>query len=147
MKLEEIHEMWAQDCVIDTTNLVESSRQTPLLHAKYLRLYSDAKSRVISLELAQKRLLKKKWLYYNGKMTQEEIDAEGWDYDPFKGLKVLKGEMNYYYDADDDIQKSEARILYQKEMVDTLKEMVDNIKWRHQTIKNMITMKMFEAGA
>lgn len=146
MNIEKIHEMWANDCPIDSLNLVESSRQTPLLHAKYLRFFSQEKMRLIKFEMEQKKLLKKKWLYYNGKMTQDEIDAEGWEYDPFHGLKVLKGEMNYYYEADTDIQESEAKIQYQKEVINTLKEIIDNLKWRHQTISNMIKMKLFEAG-
>lgn len=146
MKINEIHEMWAKDCEIKHTNLEETSRNTPLLHAKYLRIYSDEKLRLVSLEMSQKKLLKKKWLYYNGKMTKEEIDAEGWEYDPFKGLKVLKGEMDYYYESDDDIQNSEAKIKYQKEVIDTLREIIDMIKWRHQTIGNMIKIRMFEAG-
>ena len=79
-------------------------------------------------------------------MTKEEIEAKGWEFDPFKGLKVLKGEMDYYYDADTDIQKSEDEIQQLKVLVETLQEIVDNIKWRHQTIGNMIKWRMFEAG-
>ena len=51
--------------------------------------------------------MKQKWLYYNGKMDQEDIEKLGWKADPFDGLKILKGEMNYYYDADPEIQDSE----------------------------------------
>jgi hypothetical protein len=31
-------------------------------------------------------------------------------------------------------------------MIDTLKEIVDNLKWRHQTVGNIIRWKQFEAG-
>jgi hypothetical protein len=146
MKLEDIHSMWKKDCEIKKTNLDEESRLTPNLHAKYLELYSIEKTRLVMLEMKQKKLLKKKWLYYNGKMDKDQIDAEGWEYDPFEGLKVLKGEMNYYYDADTDIQNSEMKILYQKEVINTLKEIIDNLKWRHTHIRNMIDWRRFEAG-
>jgi len=96
--------------------------------------------------MQQKTLLKDKWLYYNGKLSKEEIEEKGWDFDPFKGLKILKGEMDYYYDADVDIQKSEEKVQYWKTITETLTEIVDNIKWRHQTIGNMIRWRMFEAG-
>lgn len=138
--------MWSVDNVIDSMNLDESSRQTPSLHAKYIRIYSEEKMRLVSLEKTQKKLLLKKWLYYNGKMDQESIEKLGWAFDPFNGLKVLKGEMDYYYNADDDIQKSELRIDLQKEIISTLKEIVENLKWRHQTINNMIKFRMFQAG-
>jgi hypothetical protein len=54
--------------------------------------------------------------------------------------------MDYYYNSDPEIMKSEARITYIKELIDVLKEIVENIKWRHQTIGNMIRWKQFEAG-
>ena len=96
--------------------------------------------------MEQKVLLKEKWLYYNGKFSEEEISEKGWSPDPFNGLKILKGEMDYYYDADPEIQKSEEKIEYYKNTVSVLTEIVDTIKWRHQTIGNMIKWKVFESG-
>lgn len=144
--LEKVLEMWEVDCKIDSSSLDESSRQSPMLHAKYLPLLSEAKVMRKRAEMAQKTLLKDKWLYYNGKMTKEQIQEKGWEFDPFNGLRVLKGEMDYYYDADTDIQKSEESIQEWKVVVEALTEIVDNIKWRHQTIGNMIKWRMFEAG-
>lgn len=145
--LEEILAAWAIDSQIDSNNLDKSSVNTALLHAKYLQILSLTKLRLKRAEASQKVLLKDKWLYYNGKMTKEQQEEKGWNPDPFNGLKILKGEMNYYYDSDPEIQESEARIQYLKTMVETLTEIVDNIKWRHQTIGNIIKWKMFEAGA
>lgn len=144
--LEKILEMWEKDSKIDSSSLDEASRQTPMLHAKYLPLLAESKITMRRYEAEQKILLKDKWLYYNGKMTREQIEAKGWAFDPFEGLRVLKGEMDYYYDADLDIQRSEERIHEWKIIVETLTEIVDNIKWRHQTIGNIIKWKMFEAG-
>ena len=94
----------------------------------------------------QQVLLKNKFLWYNGKMSQEEIVALGWDPDPFDGLKVMKGDLSYYYNSDVEIQKSEQKIAYYKAMVDALKEMVEGIKWRHQHIRNIIEVRRFESG-
>jgi len=144
--LETILKLWETDSKIDSSSLDETSRQTPMLHAKYLPLLSEAKLQLKRAEAKQKILLKDKWLYYNGKMTKEQIEEHGWQFDPFEGLRVLKGEMDYYYDADTDIQHSEKTIQEWKVTVETLTEIVDNIKWRHQTIGNMIKWRMFEAG-
>ena len=144
--LKSIHDMWEKDCVINDMKLDESSRQTPILHAKYLQLLSISKLQLKKTELKQKMLLKDKWLYYNDKMTQEQIEEKGWEYDPFNGMKVMKGDMNYYYDSDVDIQKSEERLTYYKTLVETLQEIVTNIDWKHQTIGNIIKWKQFEAG-
>lgn len=146
MKLEQVLDEWAKDSYLPSNNLDEASRETPKLHAKYLAMLSNSKLRLKKAEMDQKSLLKQKWLYYNGKMSQEEIEATGWDYDPFNGLKIMKGEMDYYYDSDKEIQESELKIQYLKTLIDTLKEIVDTLKWRHQTIGNMIKWKVFEAG-
>ena len=144
--LKSIHDMWKEDCIINEIKLDESSRQTPILHAKYLELLSTVKLQLKRAEFSQKTLLKKKWLYYNGKMDQDEIAEMDWDPDPFNGLKILKGEMDYYYDSDPEIQKSEEKIQYYKTIIDTLTEIISNITWRHQTIKNMIEWKKFSSG-
>ena len=137
LQLNDILEQWKSDSLIEMP-LDESSQKTPKLHSKYLELLSLAKFQLKKAEMEQKTLLKEKWLYYNGKLSEEEIIEKGWSPDPFNGLKILKGEMDYYYDADPEIQKSEEKIEYYKNTVSVLTEIVDTIKWRHQTIGNMI---------
>ncbi len=139
--------MWQEDCKIDQHSLDKTSRDTPLLHAKYLELLSTHKLQLKRAEFSQKTLLKQKWLYYNGKMNEKELTDLGWEADPFDGLKVLKGEMEYYYDADPEIQKSEEKIQYFKTVIDTLTEIINNLNWRHQTISNIIKWKQFESGS
>jgi c-di-GMP-related signal transduction protein len=143
--LKQIHDMWSRDSEIKM-KLDESSRETPLLHAKYLELLSTTKLQLKRAEFQQKVLLKEKWLYYNGKMSQEDVVEKGWDPDPFDGLKILKGEMDYYYDSDPEIQKSEEKIQYYKTVIDTLEQIISNLNWRHQTIGNIIKWKQFESG-
>lgn len=145
--LQQILVMWKEDSVIEKNNLDETSRTTPALHAKYLELLAQAKLAKKRVEFQQKTLLKEKWLYYNGKMTQEQIEEKGWVPDPFDGLKVLKGEMEHYYDSDPEIQQSEEKIVYWKTIIETLTDIIDNIKWRHQTIGNMIRWRQFESGS
>ena len=54
--------------------------------------------------------------------------------------------MDYYYDSDKEIQSSELKIEYLKTTISTLSDIVDALKWRHQTIGNIIKWKVFEAG-
>ena len=137
--------MWEKDSVIGS-KLDEASRVTPNLHSKYLTLLSETKLQLKRAEFSQKSLLKDKWLYYNGKMSQEDMLEKGWEPDPFNGLKILKGELDYYYDSDPEIQKSEEKIQYYKTVIDTLEEIINTLRWRHQTIGNMIKWKQFESG-
>lgn len=144
--LDKILDEWKKDARIDPLNIDESSRLTPELHAKYLAMLSQTKLKLKQAEFKQKDLMKWKWLWYNGKLSQEEVEELGWDPDPFNGLKILKGEMEHYVETDPELVASEAKIELLKTTIDTLKEIVENLKWRHQTIGNMIRWKQFEAG-
>lgn len=146
MNLDQILAEWETDSRIDPLSLDEASRVTPELHSKYLALLTRTKLKLKQKQFEQKSLMKDKWLWYNGKLSHEDIVALGWNPDPFDGLKIMKGDMEHYVEADPELQESEARIEYLKSMIDTLKEIVENIKWRHQTIGNIIRWKQFEAG-
>ena len=146
LDIEKILIEWQNDSVIDDTKLDSASVDTAKLHAKYLQWLSLAKLQLKKSQINQKSLLKIKWLYYNGKMPPEEIEQRGWEFDPFDGLKVMKGVMNYYYDSDKEIQQSEEKIAYSKTLVETLQEIVETLRWRHTSIGNIIKWKMFQAG-
>ena len=146
--LEFVLEMWKKDSIIDDLKLDDTTIKMARIHSKYLELITIAKIRKKKKDLDYKTLLKNKWLYYNGKLSKEQIDMFQWEYDPFGGLnKPLKGDMNYYYDADTDIQKAQAALEYDKVLIETLEEIMSTIRWRHQNIGNIIKWRSFEAGA
>lgn len=148
MDINKILEMWSKDSVIDEFKLDSATVETSRMHSKYLELLTVNKLQLKRREAELRILLKDKWLYYNGKLTKEEIDAKGWQYDPFNGLsKPLKGEMDFYYDSDKDIIEANAKIEYIKTVIDTLEEIISTLRWRHQSIKNMIDWRRFESGA
>ena len=147
MTVDEILELWKKDSPIDEIDLDKSSADTPKLHSKYLELLTVAKLQLKRLNLKIASLKKDKWLYYTGKMTKEDMDAKGWEYDPFKGgAKPLKSDMDYYYDSAPHIQELVAKIEYQQTLVDTLEEIMNVIRWRHSTIKNIIDWRRFTSG-
>lgn len=148
LSLEELLKMWEVDCVIDEVNLDSTSIACARLHSKYLELYSLAKLNLKKKELNMALLKKDKWLYYNGKMTKEEMDSRGWAYDPFAGMsKPLKSDMELFYSTDSDVVKLQGAIEYSSATVDALKDIMDNIKWRHSTIKNILDHRRFVSGA
>lgn len=147
LTLEQILDNWKIDCQIDDVELDKSSKDTPKLHAKYVELLSLAKLQKHRKEMEFKKLLKDKFMWYNGKMDKTTIDEKGWDYDPFDGLsKPMKSDMDYFYESDDQIQTLQSQIEYWKTVVDTLSDIVSNITWRHQTIGNMIKWRQFTSG-
>lgn len=146
LRIEDVLEQWKQDSEIDELKLDEASQQTARLHAKYLEMLSVTRLQLKKKESEFNTLLKDKWMWYNGKMSKDEMDARGWSYDPLGGLKVLKGDMNYFYDSDTDIQNAKMKIDYLKELVATLEEIMGNIRFRSNNIKNMIEWRKFTSG-
>ncbi len=147
MDIQEILEMWEVDGVIDQFKLDDTTIKNATLHSKYLSLITVAKLKKKTIQHKYDTLLKDKFMYYNGKMSQSEMDIRKWDYDPFNGLnKPLKGDLNHWYNSDKDIQEAQLKLEYQAVMVETLKEILDTIRWRHQTIGNIINWRKFEAG-
>ena len=90
MNIESLLEMWKKDAPIDEMALDEASRDSAKLHSKYLELYSVARLRLKKLELDFKPLLRDKFLHYGGKLSQEDLDTKGWEYDPLNGVNNHK---------------------------------------------------------
>ena len=146
-KLSDIQEMWKKDCKIDDIELDASSLQVPVLHAKYSEILANQKLIQIRYENQLKDLQKDKWLWYTGKLSQEEIQKKNWDYDPFNGLTILKSDYDKFFGADKDIQKAIEKMEYCKIVVEYLQDIVSQLTWRHQTIKNIIEWRRFMAGS
>ena len=146
MTLDELKKQWTEDCQIDDIELDNASLEVPKLHAKYQDLLT---SEILVLKQYQNKyneLLKDKWLWYNGKMDEDTVREKGWEPDPFNGLKIMKNDMQIFFNADKDLQDLNAKIEYLKVTVDFLKECMQNITWRHQTIRNTIDWRKFMAG-
>ena len=146
LRIEDVLEMWKSDSEIDDMRLDDAAKECANLHAKYLEMLSTAKLQLRRKESEYKVLLKNKWLWYNGKMSKDQMDSLGWDYDPLGGLKVMKGDMDKFYDADEDIQNMKLKVDYLKELVSTLEEIISNIRFRPNNIKNIIEWKKFTSG-
>jgi ABC-type taurine transport system substrate-binding protein len=54
--------------------------------------------------------------------------------------------MDYYFNADVHLQEEEGKIEYLKSIEAALREIMDNIKWRHSTIRNIIDWRRFTSG-
>ena len=147
MTLDEIKSQWEKDCEIDDIELDKSSLEIPKLHAKYQDLLTSKILVMKQYQFKYDTLLKNKWLWYNGKMSEDQIKELGWNDDPLDGLKIMKNDLQLFYNSDTDIQELNAKIEYLKVTIDYLKECMTNITWRHQTIKNTIDWRKIMAGS
>ena len=146
LDLTDILAMWKVDCVIDKNHIDDASLEAIRCHAKYLEFLGIVKGLRHKKEQQQHILLRDKWLYYSGKMTQPEMDERHWPYDPFKGARVMKSDYPKYFEADTELQASEEAIAKLKTTQETLEEIVGTLRWRSQHLKNIIDWRKFEAG-
>jgi hypothetical protein len=146
VSLDNVIKMWNTDSIINENELDRVTVETSKMHAKYLELFSVAKLQLKTNENKLDLLRKEKWTYFTGKMSQAEMDKRGWAYDPFDGVKPLKSDMELYYNADKDIIRIKDRIQYSRVLIDTLEEIMNNIRWRHSHIKNILDFRKFTSG-
>ena len=143
MNLSNIKEMIQKDLTMDKSELDLESLKTPQLHSKYLNFLMDEKLVLAKLESDLKILVKTKWLYYTGKMSQEELDFYG--YEPFQ-LNILKQDIDKFMQSDDELINLNNKVTYQSEKVRFLEETLKMITNRQWLIRSAIDWIKFSHG-
>ena len=141
MTLDELQAEADKDLVIDDTELDTESLRTPILHNKYLQYYNKFNLLLKKSQWEERTLQREKWEYYTGKSDPSVYKAKPFD------LKVLKNDVHIYINADEDIQKVQAKIVYQEAIVNYLEQILRMINNRSFTIKNAIEWRRFTSGA
>ena len=146
--LQEIQNHWKQDSVIDSNDIVGETARIGILHGKYLEYYNNAKLLQLTIQNQYNCLVRDKWRWYRGELTKDEIDELGWAYDPYKGCnKPLKAEIKeFYIDTDPDLVELYHRLELNGQAIDTAKQILEMVKWRHQNLKNIIEFRKFMSG-
>jgi len=138
MNLEKIEEMWAKDAeaFFDHRELPEllanDSMETPRLHAKYVQFYNQFKLMLSEAEAKKKQMLREKYEYYSGKAPASVYKEKPFD------LKVLKGDIPMYIDADLEMCRQIQKIDYLETCITTIDRILKQIDSRGFAIKNTI---------
>ena len=144
MKLEEIQSHWEKDSVIDRSELGEESLKIPQLHSKYYKIYSEERMSLRKLEYQYNHLKKLKSSYYNGSMSEEELNEHGWEPNP---LKILKSDIPMYIESDSDVITLQTKIDMQQEKVEFVESVIKSFTTRGYQIKSAIDWEKFKVGA
>ena len=143
MNTESLREMVEKDLKIDETDLNTESLKTPQLHNKYLIFYENSKLELEKLEFQEKTIKRDKWLFYSGKMGEDDLSRNGWESFEYN---ILKTDIPMFIDADPDIQRIRAKISLQKSMTSYLEEVIKIINGRQWNIKSAIEWIKFTQG-
>jgi len=140
--LEKLIGEWENDAKIDTTDAGMEMIRIPLLHSKYNKYLSLHKLAIARREAELYRLRKQKWMYYSGKLSQEELANLGWEQFPF----LLKTDMSIFMDGDIDIQKIGAQITIHEECVSFCTYVMKELASRTYQIKEWMAWERFTGG-
>jgi hydrogenase maturation factor HypF (carbamoyltransferase family) len=144
MNLSELYDMVKSDLEINETELDKESLNTPVLHNKYLVFHGNEKLKLQKLSSDFKILKRDKWLYYTGKMSEEELERRNWE--PFD-LAILKTEIDRFIDSDSDIVKLQSKIKYQEQIVNYLENVIKIVSNRQWNIRAALDWIKFTQNA
>ena len=143
MDIESLREMVKEDIFIDETDLNSESLKTPQLHNKYLIMHENSKLELEKLSFQEKVMKRDKWLYYSGKMGDDDLKRNNWD--PFEHV-ILKTDIPMFLDSDIEMQQIRAKISLQTSVVSYLEQVIKIITGRQWNIKSAIEWIKFKQG-
>lgn len=143
LKLTDLKLMIEQDMKIDSTSLDRESLNIPQLHNKYLCMMMDEKLILKKYESDIAILKKNKWLYYSGKMSEEQLERLGWEaFD----LAILRQDIDRFLDSDQDVISLSNKVDLQKEKINYLENIIKSISNRIWNIRAAIDWHKFTQG-
>jgi len=144
MKLTELQDEWSNDCKINEMNLGQESIRTPNLHSKYLNFLTSTKLNLRKAESDYLNCRRKKYRYYRGEMSKEELETEGWD--QWQGNKPLKNEMDEFLTVDGYLVQYQDKVEYFKTVLYQLEQIIRSLNSRGWDIRNAIEWQKFTNG-
>jgi hypothetical protein len=143
MTLDNYVAEWKKDAPIPPDDLDTSSRDTPMLHAKWLHYHVTERIRYRKLELDYKRLYNNKYQWYAGKMIDEDRKKLGW---PPNQVKLITSAIPRHIDADPDVQLLVDAKNLCEETTRFLEEVVAQINKRSFHISNATAYLKWKMG-
>ncbi len=134
---------WNKDSQIDDMKLDNELVRISSLQAKYFVHFSDVSLKLKQIERDYRKLYYKKWLYYSGKMDQQEIARLGWT--PFN-LKVLRQDVAVFLDGDDELNALRDEIDSLKTMYRYLEDIIKSLNSRGFNLKSAVEIIKFLGG-
>ena len=143
MNLIDLRKEVENDLKFDESSLDSESLKIPQLHSKYLNFLTDSKLKIFKYQKDYDSLYRKKWEYYTGKLSDEELKNLNW---PQFQLKLLRTDVDMYLKTDEDLQNLETKILIEKEKFNYIESIIKGIMNRHWMIRSAIDFRKFISG-
>ena len=141
-QIDDLLEMWRQDCDIDKTEPDREILNIPKLHSKYLNILSRHRLLSKESEFKYNKMKKLKWEYYTGKLDDDILKKYGWEPFPY----ILKSDINTYLESDEDLNKTIANKVLHDEVVDLCTLILKELNGRTFQLRDYISWQKFIQG-
>jgi hypothetical protein len=141
-QIDDLLEMWRQDCDIDKTEPDREILNIPKLHSKYLNILSRHRLLSKEAEFKYNKMKKLKWEYYTGKLDDDTLKKYGWEPFPY----ILKSDINTYLESDEDLNKTIANKVLHDEVVDLCTLILKELNGRTFQLRDYISWQKFIQG-
>ena len=142
--LEDIIKNWDTDSIIDSTEPGKELLKIPTLHNKYLKILVKHKLAVKRLNFEYSKMRKVKEEYYNGSMSQEELEQYGWE-QFLLNVKTKTG-VEKYLESDKDLIKILEKKIHHDEAVFVCESILQELKSRTFQLRDFISWERFIGG-
>jgi hypothetical protein len=141
-QIDDLLEMWRQDCDIDKTEPDRELLNIPKLHSKYLNILSQHRMLSKQAEFKYNKMKKLKWEYYTGKLDDDQLKKLGWEPFPY----ILKSDLSTYLDSDEDLNKYIANKAVHDEIVELCTTIMKELNSRTFQLRDYIGWQKFIQG-
>jgi hypothetical protein len=143
-KLENIMKLWEGDSIIDSTEPGKELLKIPQLHNKYLKILVGHRLAIKRLNFDYAKMRRLKEEYYNGSLSKEELDENGWE--PFLlNIKTKQG-MERYLESDEQLIKLLEKKIYHDESISVCESILQELKSRTFQLRDYIQWERFIGG-
>ena len=141
MNLDQLKEEATKDLpIIDHEHMDQETYKNQIIKPKWLDYKTRFELLKIQANIKHTKLYREKWEYYGGKSDAKVYVAKPFD------LKVLKGDLAMYINADDEIIDLQSKISYYEVIIKYIDGVIKSIDNRSWDIKHAQDWKKFEAG-
>jgi hypothetical protein len=143
-ELENVMKSWDEDSIINPTEPGKELLKIPVLHNKYVKLLIKNKLSVKNINFEYSKLRRIKEEYYNGSISQEELNQYGWE--PFLLSLRTKNGVDKYIDSDEELIKLLKRKMMVEETVFLCESIIKELNSRTFQLRDYISWEKFIGG-
>jgi hypothetical protein len=143
-ELENVMKSWDEDSIINPTEPGKELLKIPVLHNKYVKLLIKNKLSVKNINFEYSKLRRIKEEYYNGSLSQEELNQYGWE--PFLLSLRTKNGVDKYIDSDEELIKLLKRKMMIEETVFLCESIIKELNSRTYQLRDYIAWEKFIGG-